>query len=260
MIPQILAVSSVTTEASGIVTLDFPIPPGINAQPGQFAMVYAFGAGEIPLSFSRLQGGTMSCTVRAVGRVSNALQRVRRGDDVGFRGPFGQGWPQIGTDNHVTVIAGGLGIAPLRPVIEDLVERQITGQVLYGARQPEDLLFTSQHEQWREHLDVTVTVDGADAGWTGRVGTILTLLEQLPEPAEKQVILLCGPDMMLRLVIRDLLERGYDPQTIFVSMERNMKCAIGQCGRCQWGPELVCTRGPVFPLASVQHLIFERGI
>ena len=223
--------------------------------PGQFNMLYLFGLGEVPISISGdpANTGTLMHTVRAVGAVTRALCALRRGAIVGVRGPYGSAWPvDEAAGRDVVVMAGGIGLAPLRPAIHRLLaHRDRYGKVvlLYGARTPGDLLFTRQLAHWRSRFDaqIEVTVDAAPPGkWLGHVGVAGTLLPRAEFDAARAVALVCGPEVMMRFAIGDLRQRGLMPEQIYLSMERNMRCAIGLCGHCQFGPAFVCKDGPVF--------------
>ena len=231
--------------------------------PGQFAMLYAFGKGEVPISVSRLP---LVHTIRAVGTVTAALCDLRRGDVVGVRGPFGTAWPVEAAEGaDVVVVAGGIGLAPLRPAIDHvLAHRERYGRVvvLYGGRSPEELLYTAELERWRGRFDVEVgvTVDQADAGWLGRVGVVTTLVPRADFDPASTVAMICGPEVMMRFAVAALQERGVPAEAIYVSLERSMKCAIGLCGHCQLGPEFICHDGPVFPWDRVEPLLRVREL
>jgi NAD(P)H-flavin reductase len=231
--------------------------------PGQFAMLYAFGKGEVPISFSALP---LVHTIRAVGVVSAALCDARRGDGLGVRGPFGTAWPVEAAEGaDVVVLAGGLGLAPLRPVVHHvLAHRERYGRVvvLYGGRSPEELLYTAELERWRGRFDVQVeaVVDQAAAGWRGRVGVVTTLVPKADFDPAHTVAMICGPEVMLRVAVGALQERGVPGEALFVSLERSMKCAIGLCGHCQLGPAFVCKDGPVFRWDAVGALLRVREL
>jgi len=237
-------------------------------EPGQFNMLYAFGIGEIPVSLSGdpAQAGPLIHTVRAVGAVSQAITGLKAGEFLGLRGPFGTAWPVrecAGSD--VLVVAGGLGLAPLRPAIYRLLaERDRYGQiaVLYGTRRPADILFRHEIERWRRRLDTTieVTVDHADAGWYGQVGVVTKLIERVAFDPDHTTALVCGPEIMMRFAAGALAAAGIAPERIYLSLERNMKCAIGQCGHCQFGPTLVCRDGAVMPYDRVRPLLTVREV
>lgn len=223
---------------------------------GQFVMVTVFGAGEVPISVSGPpeRPGPVVLTVRAVGAVTGAICASQPGSILGLRGPFGNAWPvTAAAGSDVVVMAGGIGLAPLRPVILSILEeRDRFGRVsvLYGARTPHDLLYTEQLESWRTAADVGVTVDAAGPEWPGRVGVVTKLLaDALPRPAETAAFV-CGPEIMMRFAARALVERGVATRRIAISMERHMDCGVGLCGHCQLGPTLICRDGPVYSYAE----------
>jgi NAD(P)H-flavin reductase len=231
--------------------------------PGQFAMLYAFGKGEVPISVSALP---LVHTIRAVGTVSAALCDARRGAVLGVRGPFGTSWPVEAAEGaDVVVLTGGIGLAPLRPVVHHLLaHRERYGRivVLYGGRSPEELLYTAELERWRGRFDVEVhiAVDQAAAGWRGRVGVVTTLVPKADFDPAHTVAMICGPEVMMRFAVVALQERGVPADAIFVSLERSMKCAIGLCGHCQLGPAFICKDGPVFCWDAVEALLRVREL
>jgi NAD(P)H-flavin reductase len=236
--------------------------------PGQFNMLYAFGIGEVPVSMSGdpARPGPLVHTVRAVGPVSRALARARPGDAIGVRGPFGAGWPLEQTAGaDVLVIAGGLGLAPLRPALYRLLaERERYGRLalLYGTRSPADILFRRELESWRRRLDLEleVTVDHASSDWRGNVGVVTRLIPRADFDPLHSIALVCGPEIMMRFAVASLRDAGLPDDAIWLSMERNMKCAIGQCGHCQFGPTFVCKDGPVFRYDRIRTLLNAREI
>ena len=245
-----------------------PAPAVAGFRPGQFNMLYGFGVGEIPISMSgdAAEGRTLTHTLRAVGAVSRALTALGRGDTLGVRGPFGTPWPLEDLAGHdVLVIAGGIGLAPLRPAIHHLLahrERYGDIAILCGARSPGDLLFRRELERWRGRFDlqVEVTVDHAAAGWRGPVGVVTELIEQARvDPADTSA-LICGPEIMMRFTLRELERLGVAAERCWVSLERNMHCGIGHCGHCQLGGCLICRDGPVFPWPRVAPLLAVREL
>ncbi|GAB1333883.1 FAD/NAD(P)-binding protein [Streptomyces sp. E-15] len=234
--------------------------------PGQFAMIYAFGVGEVPVSVSAPRGrhGGLVHTVRAVGAVSTALYRLRPGDGVGLGGPYGTGWDLEAAAGHdVVVVAGGIGLAPLRPVVHTVLDRPAEyGRlaVLVGARTPADLVYPDEIESWRGPARVEVTVDRPGPGWQGAVGVVTTLLDRLDLRPERTCALVCGPEVMMRHTARDLVTRGLAPHRVQVSLERNMRCATGHCGHCQLGPLLLCRDGPVVGYDRVADLLLVREL
>ncbi len=238
--------------------------------PGQFNMLYLPGIGEVPISISGRAHDPVPVlhTIRAVGAVTRALVRLQKGEQVGVRGPFGTPWPlERARDRDVLVIAGGIGLAPLRPVVYALLhQREAYGRVvlLYGARTPRDLLYAKELEHWRGRFDmeVLVTVDRGTPQWHGHVGVVTTLFN-LAVPyitLNNTVALICGPEIMMRYAARDLVRLGVPETNIFLSLERNMQCGQGFCGHCQYGPYFICTDGPVFSYARVASLLTQREV
>jgi NAD(P)H-flavin reductase len=262
MVPVPYRVLRVSRDTHDTVTIALEPPAardtpaaGAGFEPGQFNMLYLFGLGEVPISISGdpAKPDALVHTVRAVGPVTRALSGLRRGAVVGVRGPYGSAWPLGEAAGHdVVIMAGGIGLAPLRPAVHGLLaQRGRYGKValLYGARTPGDLLYMRELERWRGRFDaqVEVTVDAAPPGaWLGHVGVAGTLLPRAEFDAARAVALVCGPEVMMRFAIADLRHRGLAPEQIYLSMERNMRCAIGLCGHCQFGPAFVCKDGPVF--------------
>jgi anaerobic sulfite reductase subunit B len=230
--------------------------------PGQFTMVYAFGVGEIPVSISGGSDHRIQHTVRAVGAVSRAICASPLGAVLGLRGPFGCGWPSLPPDGDVIVMAGGIGLAPLRPVVLAGLDRPEQLTVLIGARTPADLIFTAEYDQWRAAgARVLVTVDRAAASWTGHVGVVTALLAGLTvEASARPTGYVCGPEIMMRLGAHALMDEGVPPERIWVSLERNMRCGIGLCGHCQLGPILVCRDGPVVDAGFAEPLVLRREL
>jgi NAD(P)H-flavin reductase len=269
MTPVPYRVRTRSQETSDTWTLELdPLGEAVAPSPGQFDMLYALGVGEVPISTSavHLGDGSLTHTVRAVGQVSGALCALEPGDVVGIRGPYGNEWPlaeAVGGD--LVVVAGGIGLAPLRPAIRHaLVHRGDYGavSVLLGARTPADLLFRSEIEEWRARLDVEVDVivDAAAPGWHGRVGLVTRLIPGAVFEPEKATAFVCGPEVMMVFVVRSLLERGVPSDRIWVSMERNMRCGVGHCGHCQLGPKLICRDGPVFRADEMMPLMEVREL
>jgi len=237
-------------------------------RPGQFNMLYAPGVGEVPISISGDPSlpQVLVHTTRAVGAVTKALGRLEKGGALGVRGPFGTSWPvEESEGSDVVFVAGGIGLAPLRPALHHVLEhRNRYGRVvlLYGTRTPEDILYEKQLRKWRAELDldVHVTVDRATRNWRGNVGVVTTLIPRVPFEARQTVALVCGPEVMMRFTVMELERRGVAEDRIHVSLERNMKCAVGLCGHCQLGPLFVCRDGPVFPYARVRDLVSVREV
>jgi NAD(P)H-flavin reductase len=235
---------------------------------GQFNMLYVFGVGEIPISISGDPGdpGTLIHTTRAVGTVTDAMWKLKAGDVIGVRGPYGTHWPvEEAEGSDVVIVTGGIGLAPLRPAIyQILANRHKYGNVciLYGARTPEDILYRKQVEKWRGRFDlnVEVTVDRATGHWGGNVGVVPMLVSHGGFDPSHTVAMVCGPEIMMRYTLQALNDRGVANDQIYVSMERNMKCAVGFCGHCQFGGEFVCKDGPVFPFSAIEDIFAVREI
>ena len=262
-------VAHVRRETRDVRTLDLvgaDTGGGMPFEPGQFNMLYVLGVGEVPISISGdpARADRLVHTIRAMGAVTRALAGARKGDVVGVRGPLGTPWPvESAAGRDVVVVAGGIGLAPLRPILYHvLANRARYGRaaLLYGARTPADLLFTADLEQWRSRFDIEVeiTVDAADRTWRGNVGTVTTLIARAPFSPKNATAFVVGPEVMMRFVAIELQHRGMAPGDIFVSMERNMKCAVGLCGHCQLGPYFVCKDGPVFAYPQVQPFLTVR--
>lgn len=255
MLPRPFIVRRVQRDTADTFTLDLAPVDGSNLQfrPGQFNMLYVFGIGEVPISISGdpSQPAILVHTIRAVGAVTRALQRLERGDVVGVRGPFGSAWPVEEAHGHdVVIAAGGIGLAPLRPALYHLLRhRGQYGRValLYGARSPQDLLYARELRVWRSRfdVDVQVTVDRASGDWQGSVGVVTNLIGRSPFDPSATMAFVCGPEVMIRFAVLALQRRGVSDPSIFVSMERNMKCGVGLCGHCQFGPFFICKDGPV---------------
>lgn len=234
--------------------------------PGQFNMLYVLGAGEIPISISgdpKSLGG-FTHTVREVGAVSRLLGRLKRGDTLGLRGPFGTSWPVgKGEGGDVLLIAGGIGLAPLRPVIYRILHDRKKFKrvsVLYGVRTPEDLLFQKELKRWREGglLDLQLTADVAGPHWEGQVGVVPKLISRASFDPSSVTVMICGPEIMMRYSVSELHRLGVADDRVFLSVERNMKCAIGFCGHCQYGGKFLCKDGPVFSYERIRDVFLRK--
>lgn len=236
-------------------------------RPGQFNMLYLPGAGEVAISLSAdpASGATWAHTIRAAGAVTRALGRLSVGATLGVRGPFGSSWPlNAAHGDDVLLIAGGLGLAPLRPVVHHLLnrrERYGRAVLLYGSRTPETLCFAAQFDEWRRRgLEIEVTVDRPQAGWAGHVGAVSLLLDRVPLDSRRTWALVCGPEVMMQYAAQAALARGIESDHVWVSWERNMQCAVGLCGHCQWGPLFVCKDGPVFCYDQISPYLSIEGL
>ena len=271
MVPRPVRVRKRTRDLPGTVTLELvptdgaPLP---RYAPGQFTMLYVFGVGEIPVSISgdASDGSKLVQTIRSVGAVSEAVTRLEPDDVLGLRGPFGSAWPTAELEGQdVVVVAGGLGLAPLRPSIYHLLaNRERFGKVvlLYGTRGPDEILYRRQLERWRKRLDIQleVTVDHAGADWRGHVGVVTRLIPRLAIDTRHATALVCGPEIMMRFAASALCDLGLPEIAVWLSLERNMKCAVGLCGHCQFAGLFACKDGPVVRYDQVRRLLAMKEI
>ena len=260
LVPEWATVVATRRETADTVTLT--VETDEDFDPGQFHMLTALGIGECPVSHSGHPkiGGVHEHTVREVGAVSTALAGLKPGDIVGMRGAFGIGWPMEEIkDQEIVIIAGGIGLAPLRPVIlaiESNPGAYGRTALLVGARTPNDIPFTADLQRWdaSSAIDTFLTVDQADDTWRGSVGVVTSLLDTAAVSPDS-IALLCGPEIMMRFAAGDLIALGLDRDRIYVSLERNMECGIGVCGHCQLGGKFVCRDGPVMPWTVAADLM-----
>ncbi len=266
MVPRLTRIKSRHEEINNTWTLELG-DESASPLPGQFYMLYVMNVGEIPISVSGIpKQGRFLNTVRGVGSISNAITKLKKGDTVGLRGPFGNAWPlDVGRKKDVVVMAGGLGLAPLRPLVHYFIHnpsacRSLT--ILYGARGPEDILFKNELESWRKfpHTRVEFTVDHATYNWRGNVGVVTKLLKPGQFKPKKTVAYICGPEVMMKFCAQQLLEQGINKDSIYLSMERNMKCAIGYCGHCQFGQDFICKDGPIFAYDHIESRLNIREL
>lgn len=266
MLPLPCIVQRVDKETSDTFSLTIdPEDPAVDLHfnPGQFSMLWVFGVGELPISISGdpAQRGRLVYTVRSVGKATNALVSRKTGDGIGVRGPFGVGWPlEVARGRDVILVAGGIGLAPLRPVVYEVLQnREQYGRLvlLYGARSPHDVLYRKELATWarQRETQVVTTVDYGGLSWHGHVGVVTTLFKYARLHPSRSVAMICGPEIMMRFVTRELEMQGLKRGDIYVSMERNMKCGVGLCGHCQYGPHFICKDGPVFPYERIHPLL-----
>lgn len=268
MVPRPTRIRRTVRESAETFTLELAADGAPPFAPGQFNMLYVFGVGEVAISISGdpARGETLVHTTRAVGTVTRAMQRLRRGGTLGVRGPFGSAWPIADArGKDVVVIAGGIGVAPLRPLLYAIAARRHEFRrvvLLYGARGPAEVLYGPELARWRDRhgIAVEVTLDHATRGWTGHVGVVTTLVPRAVFDPANAVGMICGPEIMMRFAASALAARGMPEERIWVSLERNMKCALGWCGHCQLGPEFVCKDGAVFPYPRVKRLLTVREL
>ena len=269
MVPRVFRLAARRQDTADTFTMMLEPTDGIPLKfiPGQFTMLSAFGVGEVPISVSSAANvdGPLQHTVRDVGAVTHALSRTPVDDVVGIRGPYGTGWEVgDGAGGDVVLVAGGIGLAPLRPaMLEVLRHRNRYGRVvlLYGTRSPADLLFTDELKRWENlGVEVLVTVDYGTQEWTGRVGLVTTLIRRAGFDPASTLALVCGPEVMMRFTAAALVERGVRPDRVRVSLERNMRCGAGLCGHCQYRELFICVDGPVLPFARVAGMLGTREL
>jgi len=233
---------------------------------GQFNMLYMYSVGDVPISISGdpCDSSRLIHTIRAYGSVTSAMNTLKKGDWIGVRGPFGNHWPiEDLTTYDILLVAGGIGVAPLRPVLYYiLANREKYGKVvlLYGERTPGDIIYRKQIEQWRGRFDleIDVTVDSAREGWRGNVGVVTALIPRIQLDPLNTFALVCGPEIMMHYTILELKRKGLEEDHIYISTERNMKCGVGFCGHCQIGPVFVCKDGPVFRFDRAKPFFGKR--
>ncbi len=271
MIPTQYKIQRVKKETQDVFTVELIPTEGerkFSFGAGQFNMLYIFGTGEIPISISGNPNktGVLIHTTRTVGMVTKAMSKLKAGDTIGVRGPYGSTWPvKEAIGNDIVIIAGGIGLAPLRTAIYEILrERESYGRIaiLYETRTPDDILFKRELEKLKSRLDldVQVTVDRAARTWNGNVGVVTTLIPRVRFDPKNTTAMICGPEIMMKYSISELMKSGLSAEKIFLSMERNMKCGIGFCGHCQYGTEFICKDGPIFKYERIKHLFGKREI
>lgn len=280
MTPALATVEDVTTELADTVTLHLAPPlspissssatgnthPGGGRRgpdPGQFAMLWVPGVGEIPISYSGIGAdGRAAHTVKAVGATSQALTRLRPGSQVGVRGPFGRGWDLTDLGGgDLLVVAGGLGLAPLRPIFDEAANGRLDARAIraiVGARSPSGLLWRSDVPARWPDIEIQLTVDRVEPGWRGFIGPVTSLLDGMVGDLAATTALVCGPEVMMYVVGGRLAAMGLPSERIQVSLERTMHCGIGLCGHCQLGPLLTCLDGPVVEWTTARELLAVR--
>ncbi len=271
LIPRPFEVVAKRRETHDVTTLMVEPSDGRSCfgfEPAQMGMIGVPGVGEVPISFSNHPDTSrcLSVTIRNAGAVTAAITGTEVGGVITVRGPYGTSWPiDLVAGRDVLFVAGGLGLAPLRSAVfavaEESAERGSVG-IVYGAKTPEDMLFKGDLEIWGEYddVDVHLTVDAPTEEWTGGVGLVTALFEEALDSVRTPLVMMCGPDLMMINAGRDLVARDIDPSDIWVTLERNMKCAVGLCGHCQLGPLFVCKDGPVLRYDRVADLLEMREV
>jgi sulfhydrogenase subunit gamma (sulfur reductase) len=260
------------TEAAGIYTftlrfVDAAMRRSYRFDAGQFNMLYAFGVGEVAISIvsDPAEPERLEHTVRIAGRVTGVMAGWKAGDIVGVRGPYGNGWPvDKARGRDVVIITGGVGCAPVVGLINYIFRRREEyGElhILHGVKTPNDLLYRERFDQWRRApgTRVYLTTDYPDKSWRDRIGVVTELFDELTVPPSA-IVMMCGPEVMMRFAARTLRDRGIDQGDIYLSMERRMECAVGLCGHCQYREHFVCKDGPVFSYRTVRELFGQSGV
>lgn len=253
--PKFYKIKSIVQDTPDVFTL--ALDKEAPFLPGQFNMLYSFGIGEAAISISSDPDSTeLRHTIRAVGSVTNSLQKLQAGDEIGVRGPFGTHWPLEKWQGDVLVIAGGIGLAALKSALHVLAGSKQKSALLYGTRKAEDILYKKEMEEWKKQgIEIEVTLDFAEPAWKGRVGVVTSLIARhLPRP-KNTLVLICGPEIMIHFALHELLGAGAEENNIYISMERNMQCAAGFCGHCQYGPYFLCKDGPVFSYPQIKNFL-----
>ena len=257
MLPMPFRIARRTAETADTFTLEL-VPAEMAClfgfTPGQFNMLYVFGVGEAAISLcgDPAKPESLFHTVRAVGTVTKAMSELEPGATLGVRGPFGNGWPLAEAEGKdVLLVAGGIGLAPLRGALRWLLaHRQKYGVIalLYGARTPDDIIYRRDLEPLQRSCELIlgITVDHPNPDWRGKVGVVTKLIAPVPFESSNTIAMICGPEVMMRFSARELQLRGIPDERIYLSIERNMRCAVGFCGHCQFGPDFICRDGPVF--------------
>ncbi len=260
LMAEVLKVEQLT-ELEKLFTLQLPNGHSLGNQPGQFVEVSLLGIGEAPISVTSSpsrSNGTFELCIRRAGDLTNALHQLKAGQDVGIRGPFGHGFS---TENmqgkDILFAAGGLGLAPLRSLINQVLDNRGYFErviILYGTKHPSEILFKAELQAWskQDNIEFYMTVDRADESWLGNVGVITTLFSSLAINPRNTVAAICGPPIMYRFVLMELMSKGIPETQIYLSMERRMKCGVGKCGHCQINNLYCCLDGPVFRYADIK--------
>jgi sulfhydrogenase subunit gamma (sulfur reductase) len=267
--PHVMTIEAITQETSDIRTFnlafqDLQAGENFTFEAGQFGLFSVFGRGEAPfgISNSPTRGDHIECSVKRVGKVTNALHELSIGDAVGFRGPYGRAFPiDEMQGKNLIFVGGGIGMAPLRSLLWNCIDtRENFGDitVIYGARSVADLVYKHELREWvdMEGINTVLTVDpgGEDEKWQGEVGFVPTILEKVNPSPENAMVITCGPPIMIKFVLVSLSKMQFAPEQIITTLEMKMKCGLGKCGRCNLGSAYVCKHGPVFNYAELREL------
>lgn len=235
--------------------------------PGQFNMVYLFGVGEVAISIvsDPAKKDRFDHTIRAVGRVTHALEKLNPGERIGIRGPFGRGWPlELAKGKNVIVVTGGLGCAPVVSAINYMVARideYKSLKILQGVKHSNDFIFYNRYQQWYQmpKTEVIIAADTADPIWPWRIGRVTDMIASLDIHADNSIVMMCGPEIMMQTAVAGFAKKNIAESNLYLSMERNMECAVGHCGHCQYGGLFVCKNGPVFSFPEIKNLFYIAG-
>lgn len=263
MIPIPFVISKIKKETKDTFTIELDTPNKFEFKAGQFNMLYLFGVGEVAISISGDQSKREKLihTIRNVGSVTNRISNLKKNDVLGVRGPFGSSWQIEKFQNKdILIIAGGLGLAPVRPIIYYILNNRNSFNkvtILYGTKNPNEIIFKNELHKWKSSFDIDlqIIVDNPDSNWKGNTGLITTLIKNLNLVLDNTIAMICGPEIMMKVSAIEVENKGLNPQNIYLSMERNMKCAIGLCGHCQYGSKFICKDGPVFSYLEIKHLL-----
>ncbi len=271
MIPSLYKITSHNDETIDTFTVE--LQPVDNTQtfeflPGQFCMLHAFGIGESAISISGdpKVKNIITHTIKQVGSVTKILEALNFGSTIGVRGPFGKAWPVKETvGKNVVIVAGGIGLAPLRPMIYHIQanrEQYKKVWLFYGARTPKDVIYEDEISKWRKRgdIDINLTVDKGGLLWRGGVGTVTALMEKNQIEVNNTIALVCGPEIMIHFSVLSLEKMGFSKEAIYVSMERNMQCGLGYCGHCMCGSKFICKDGPVLKYSEAEQLLKVREL
>ena len=267
-LPHIVVIEKIIDETPGVRTFHFnfkdeKLREEFTFESGQFGEYSVFGVGEAPfcISSSPTRRDHLEFTLQEVGKVTNALHRLGVGAEIGFRGPYGNSFPlDLLQGRNLVFVGGGIGLAPLRSLIWNVIDNRDKYQnidIIYGARSPADLCFQYDLDSWDkdETINMVTTVDRGDESWTGRVGVVPKILEEVAPSAQNAVAIVCGPPIMIRFTFPALAKLGFTPEQMVTTLEKRMKCGIGKCGRCNIGNIYVCRDGPVFTYAQIKNFI-----
>lgn len=236
--------------------------------PGQFNMVYAFGVGDVAISIASdpLESEVLDHTIRIVGNVTQVIGKLKPGDQLGVRGPYGSPWPmEEAQGKDLIFITGGLGCAPVTGAIQYALKRRKNYgsiKILHGVKKRQDLIYQKKFKAWEQYPDteVLLTSDQEDHHWKYRIGVVTNLVDEIGIKPKQTVVMMCGPEIMMKFAVKNLQRRGVTPENIYLSLERNMKCALGFCGHCQYGPHFICKQGPVLSFDKLERWFFHEEI